>query len=40
MQSSKESNAALAKKYSLNIKTVAKWTKAARIEDVKSVPIL
>ena len=38
IQNSKESNAKLAKKYSLNIKTVAKWRKRDEVEDKRSGP--
>jgi len=38
IQNSKESNAKLAKKYSLNIKTVAKWRKRDKVEDKRSGP--
>ena len=40
IQNSKESNAKLAKKYSLNIKTVIKWKKRSDVLDKASGPIL
>lgn len=40
IQNSKESNAKLAKKYSLNIKTIIKWRKRSDIADKPSGPIL
>lgn len=39
IQNSKESNAKLAKKYSLNIKTVIKWRKRDKVEDKRSGPL-
>ncbi|MFT6219953.1 MAG: hypothetical protein ACJAVG_000661, partial [Rickettsiales bacterium] len=39
IQNSKESNAKLAKKYSLNIKTIIKWRKRSDVSDKLSGPI-
>lgn len=39
IQNSKESNAKLAKKYSLNIKTIIKWKKRSEVLDKRSGPI-